>query len=221
MNQEALRALLQHLSQPLVNIVMPGQGATVLCVTTPATHVQRGVQTTRQTSVYTSAARASLETPPQAVSQPQTHVPAESGRDKYCYKVKIINPSKKSEVIVRQLNNFTSKFKSVSDIRIKLIDQFGEQVPSTLDFTVGYYDGSQQAKVWLCTTDDLNTMYSKHPDGGSLSLWCDGKTDSSKRKREVDSSTTYRHQKEEEAEAIHKELREKHSSMYDSPRLQL
>ena len=116
MNQEALRALLQHLSQPLVNIVTPGQGATVSCVTTPATHVQRGVQTTRQTSVHTSAARASLETPPQAVSQPQTHVPAESGRDKYCYKVKIINPSKKSEVIVRQLNNFTSKFKSVSDI---------------------------------------------------------------------------------------------------------
>ena len=39
MDQEALRALLQHLSQPLVNIVMPGQGATVSCVTTPATHV--------------------------------------------------------------------------------------------------------------------------------------------------------------------------------------
>ena len=28
-----------------------------------------------------------------------------------------------------------------------LIDQFGEQVPSTLDFTVGYYDDSQQAKL--------------------------------------------------------------------------
>ena len=223
MNQEALRALLQHLSQPLVNIVTTGQGATVTattCVTTPATDVQRGTQTTRQTSVHTSAPRASLETPPQTVSQPQTYVPAESGRDKYCYKVKIINPSKKSEVIVRQLNNCTSKFKSVSDIRIKLIDQFGEQVPSTLDFTVGYYDGSQQAKVWLCTTDDLNAMYSKHPNGGSLSLWCDGKADP-KRKREVDSSTTYRHQKEEEAEAIYKELREKHSSMYDSPRLRL
>ena len=67
----------------------------------------------------------------------------------------------------------------------------------------------------------MYTLYSKHPDGGLLSLWCDGKTDSSKRKREVDSSTTYRHQKEEEAEAIYKELREKHSSMYDSPKLRL
>ena len=101
-----------------------------------------------------------LETPPQTVSQPQTHIPAESGRDKYYYKVKIINPSKKSEVTGRLvlLNNFTSKYKSVSDIPITFINQFGEQVPSTLDFTVGYYDGSQQAKVWLCTTDDLNTM---------------------------------------------------------------
>ena len=80
-------------------------------------------------------------------------------------------------MIVRQLNNFTSQFKSVKDIRIKLIEEFGEQVPSNLDFTVGFYDGSQQAKVWLCTTDDLTSMYSKYLNGSSLSLWCDGKSD--------------------------------------------
>ena len=74
-------------------------------------------------------------------------------------------------------------------------------MPSNLDFTVGYYDGSQQAKVWLCTADDLSTMYSKYPNGGTLSLWCDGKSDL-KRKRNVDSSTTYHHQKEEEADTI-------------------
>ena len=140
--------------------------------------------------------------------------------NKYYYKVRIINPLKKSEVVVRQLNNFTSKFKSVKDIRIKLIEEFGEQVPNNLDFTVGFYDGSQQAKVWLCTTDDLTSMYSKYPSGGSLSLWCDGKSDV-KRKREVDSTTAYRHQKEEEADAVYKELQEKHSTKYDSPRLRL
>lgn len=122
----------------------PGQGATVsaaTCISTPVTPVQP-IQTMRQTSVHTSAAYASLEMPPQTMSQPQTLVPAQSVRDKYCCKVKIINPSKKNEVIVRQLNNFTTKFTSANDNRIKLIDQFIEQVPSSLDFTVGYYDGS-------------------------------------------------------------------------------
>ena len=33
---------------------------------------------------------------------------------KYSYKVKIINPQKKSESIVRQLNGFTSKFETGS-----------------------------------------------------------------------------------------------------------
>ena len=101
-----------------VNIVTPGQGETVSAptgISTPVTCIQP-VQTTHQTSVHTSAARASLETSPQTVSQLQTHVPAQSVRDKYYYKVKIINPSKKSEVIVRELNNFTTRLTSVNDI---------------------------------------------------------------------------------------------------------
>lgn len=56
-------------------------------------------------------------------------------------------------------------------------------------------------------------MYRNHLDGEPLSLWCDGKTDSM-RKQEVDLSATYCHQREEEAEAIYKDLWEKHSSMY-------
>ena len=46
-------------------------------------------------------------------------------------------------------------------------------------------------------------MYRNHLDGEPLSLWCDGKTDSM-RKREVDLSATYCHQREEEAEAIYR-----------------
>ncbi len=148
----------------------------------------------------------------------------------YTYKVKIINPNKKSDVIVRHFNRFTSKFESVTEARIKLIEEFREQVPNTVDFAVGYFDGSQQAKTWLVTSDDLQTMYKKYPKGGNVSLWCDGrsaeKCDSAhaqKRKRDVDSSSsgTSRQEKEEEVESAYKELLEKHGSKYDTPRLRL
>ncbi len=39
-------------------------------------------------------------------------------------------------------------------IKIKLIEEFGDQVPNQLDFSVGYYDGSQQSKTWVVTNDD-------------------------------------------------------------------
>ena len=80
------------------------------CIASSAT-----VQATCQTTVQASAAHASLKTPGQDVSQPQTHVHFQSTIDKYWYKVKIMN-STNSEVIVRQLNNLTSKFKSIKDI---------------------------------------------------------------------------------------------------------
>ena len=79
------------------------------------------------------------------------------------------------------------------------------------------YDGSQQAKTWLVTRDDLDALYKKYPNGGNVALWCNGRsTDSApKQKRDLDS----RQGKEEEAETIYMELREKHWSKYDAPRL--
>ena len=155
---------------------------------------------------------------------------AQKPTPEYSYKVKIINPNKKSDVVVRQLNRFTSEFKAVMDVRMKLIEEFQEQVPNTVDFTIGYFDGCQSAKIWLVTSDDLRTMYKKYPAGGNLSLWCEGRsvatsdsTHAPKRKRdgEASSSSTSRQEKEEEVESIYKELREKHTSKYDTPRLRL
>ena len=59
----------------------------------------------------------------------------------YNYKVKIINPVKRSDVIVRHLNNYSGKFDTVMTLRLKLIDAFPDQVPNTVDFSVGYYEG--------------------------------------------------------------------------------
>ena len=145
----------------------------------------------------------------------------------YSYKVKIINPHKKSEVIVRQLNKFTSKFESVLDIRLKLIDECSEHVPNTVDYNVGFYEGSKQTKVWIVTDADLQTMYRKHPNGGNVTLWSDGKqsnttSPSSTNKRKRDSETpTARDEKESEVETIFKELEENHHGRYDTSRLRL
>ena len=54
------------------------------------------------------------------------------------------------------LNNFSATFESVTSLRVKQIETFNERVPSTLDFNVGYYEGTQQSKIWLVTADDLN-----------------------------------------------------------------
>ena len=44
-------------------------------------------------------------------------------------------------------------------IRVKLIDEIGDQVPEKVDFNVGYYEGKQQAKIWLVSKEDLEMMY--------------------------------------------------------------
>ena len=136
------------------------------------------------------------------------------------YKVKIINPSKKSEVIAREIHHFSSKFVSVSALRSKLVKDFAENMPSGEDFNVGYYDGSQHSKVWLFTTDDLQSMY---PKGGNISLWCDGKsseTSRHKRKNDEGNSST-RQDREDDVQSIYEDLRDQHSSEYDVPRLRL
>ena len=72
----------------------------------------------------------------------------------YAYKVKIINPKKKSEMVVRHLHDVQTRFESIVVLRHKLIQLLGEQVPKTLTFDVGYYEGQyegqQHSKIWLC-----------------------------------------------------------------------
>lgn len=114
--------------------------------------------------------------------------------------MKVINPSKKSDVIVRQLHKFHLKFSSVNALRVKLIEDFSEQVPDLLSFGVGYFDGKHQ--ISLYNQDDLGTMYDKHKLGGEVMLWCDAKCKDSVRtgrKRYNDSDLgLLKHQEKEE-----------------------
>ena len=146
----------------------------------------------------------------------------------YSYKVKIINPNRKSEVVLRNLYGFSSKFESVIGLRAMMMEKFGDQVPSSVSFDVGYFEGQQHSKLCLCSNDDLKSMYMKYPKG-EITLWCEGKgTEHSsvrekrngKRKRD-EPSTSNRQDKEEEVESVFKELKSKHGDKFDAPRLRL
>ena len=91
-------------------------------------------------------------------------------------------------------------FDSVISLWGKLIKSFNDRAPSTLDFNVGYYEGSQQAKIWLVT--DLKTFYQTFFNIGRVTLWCDGpvqETESTRKwKREPSSNTSVVHWQENE-----------------------
>ena len=138
----------------------------------------------------------------------------------YQYKVRIINPTKKSDVKVRLIHNITSKFESVDALKQLLIREFKDLVPSTTDFEVGFMEGSQQAKVWLVNKEDLLTMYQVYKSGSNITLWCDGSMQDSsgsgqgsKRKRDAGETATRRQEKEGEVDDVFKELSKKHTEM--------
>ena len=104
---------------------------------------------------------------------------------------------------------------------VKLIENFKEQVPATIDFDIGYYNGNQ--KAWL---DDLNTMYARFKSGGTVTLWCDArvveKGEETQSRRKQDSARPERHQeKEDEVECTYKQLLEKHGKKFGTPNLSL
>lgn len=137
----------------------------------------------------------------------------------YQYKVRIINPNKKSEVKVCLIHDVTSKFASIGALKGVLMSQFKDLVPAGGEFDVGFMEGSQQAKIWLANQKDLLSMYKTYSNGGNVTLWCDSilpdsglPSNSGKRKRDGETSTT-RQEKEEDIDNIFQELREKHSEM--------
>ena len=133
--------------------------------------------------------------------------------------MKIIDPNKKSDV-VRQLHSFCLKFSSVNTLRVKLIEEFQEQVPDSLRFSVGYFDGRHQMS--LVNHEDLRAMYSKHKFGGEVILWCDKEVDTHvSRKRESETGLLKRQEREDELESIFKDLKTKHQEKYTLPQLRL
>jgi len=140
--------------------------------------------------------------------------------------VKIINPQRKSDVVVKQLHQVQSKFDSVIDLCVKLVKELQQKVPNSFTFSVGYYEGQHHVKMAIESDEDLQAMYKKYPSG-EITLWCDGAVQETsanagkKRKREETSFTSKFHEREKEVEEVYKELVKKHSDSYDTPKLRL
>ena len=103
----------------------PGIGGPLVTIGGPT--LLAGSNTTNSVSTRTSRygsvqISASRKTPPQP---------------SYSYKVKIINPARKSDVIACHLNDCSMKFESITALWVKLIKSFRENVPKTIDFNGG------------------------------------------------------------------------------------
>ena len=74
------------------------------------------------------------------------------------------------------MRKFKGIFTSVIDLKVKLMEEFEDQVPPTTRFSVGYFEGRQSTKKWLVSQDDLTAMYSSLKKSGKTDvyLWCDG-----------------------------------------------
>ena len=95
------------------------------------------------------------------------------------YSVRITNPEKPSQFISWQLHHFDGKFDSITAIKVHLMEKFGDQVPATINFNIGYFEGRQSKKQWLCCQEDLTAMYQCCKEGGKISLRCDSRQPSS------------------------------------------
>ena len=72
-------------------------------------------------------------------------------------------------------HNMTSKFQSVNDLKMKLIDSFPEYIGPSPNFQVGYLEGRGSQKRWIVRMDDLRALYNAFEEGDTIKLWCDGK----------------------------------------------
>ena len=126
------------------------------------------------------------------------------------------------------MRKFKGMFTSVIDLKVKLMEEFEDQVLPTTRFSVGYFEGRQSTKKWLVSQDDLTAMYYSLKKSGKTDvyLWCDGRseeTDESSRKRKRDDSfgpQSKRATKKKEVDAEIKEIHSKEHN-YSDPQYRL
>ncbi len=146
----------------------------------------------------------------------------------YTYRLKIINPNKKSDFIIRDVHHFSEKFATILDMKEKIMEEFEDELPETTDFKVGYFYGKQFAKRWIVTQEDLNAMYKTGKD--KILLWADALVTASDgntligQKRKCSDSYSFvnkRQQIEAEVDSTVAELKEKQGDKYSLPQLRL
>ena len=100
-----------------------------------------------------------------------------SNQNTYSYRVKLINPVRKKDSVIRELRKFRGRFKSVTEMKIRLMEEFEEQMPETTKFGICCIEGRQSTKHWICCDDDIDAMYTAYATcpGKEIMLWCDSR----------------------------------------------
>ena len=123
------------------------------------------------------------------------------------------------------MRKFNGRFSSVTEMKVKLMEEFGNQIPPTTSFSLGYFAGRQSIKYWIYTEEDLRAMYSTCTSQ-ELMLWCDSRsasdveTPNSKRRKTGEGNLSKREEKELEVEELAKELKELNEERLDLSEVQ-
>lgn len=143
------------------------------------------------------------------IFQRQNNLQLRSPEIPVMYRVKIINPNKKSEAVVRDMRSFRGRFSSVTDMKVRIMDEFKEQVPQSTSFSIGYFEGRQSTRYWIYSQEDLHAMYSRCSH--EIMLWCDGPSEPSAKRAKTSECGhgTKREEKEAKVEELAKELKER------------
>ena len=146
----------------------------------------------------------------------------------YNYRLKIINQSKKSEFVIREIHDYHEKFSSIAELKLYIMNAFTEHVPPTTNFQIGYFLGKQSSKYWLVNQDDLDLMYTslKKKD---IVLWCDARSESTtndkKRRLQVENTNdpppSKRKLIEDKVDEMVEKLKERHDDHYTLPQMRL
>ena len=154
--------------------------------------------------------------------------PVQEDAQRYSYCLKFFNPKKRSKFVVDKLRRY-SRFKSPTELRECLQDEFKQLVSSRTNFDIGYNSGQRgSAKIWITDEEDLVKMYSTHnKPNQEIVLWCEGMgnatdettaTSSKGKKRHAvddgDRPVSKRQQIQDAVEDIVMQLEEEHGSQF-------
>lgn len=138
---------------------------------------------------------------------------------KYKYKVTVLNVGKRSKKsITRYLHQFSARFSSITEMKVHILEEMGDDLPGNINFELGYYE-KRSTKCLVTSSEDLDRMYDIFKFSPEIPLWCDadqggGSDKSRKRKRDAELD-------EDNVEKIYQELKKKHSNLYTVPQYRL
>ena len=142
---------------------------------------------------------------------------------RFSYKVTVLNSAKRGKKpITRQLHHFDGKFCSVTDVKVRLMEELGRVLPSSIHFDVGYYEKCSN-KCWLVTAEDLDGMYASTKSDG-ISLWCDAEIQGDKKlegRGKIKNGGILSKLEEDDVDKHYKILTEKNGDAYSVPQRRL